>query len=234
MVAILKREMSGYFSSPIGYIFLAGFYLASAVLFWMINIYADTSNMSSLFNILQILQIVLVPILTMRLMSEEKKQKTDQLLLTSPVSLTGMVLGKFFAALAVFAIGLAATVVYALTLAIYVNVDTFVILGNIVGMLLIASALISIGIFISSLTENQVVAVFVSFIVLVTLYLIGSASSAITNPFLQTLLSTVAIFNRYNNFAMGMFNLGDALYYFSVAAIFIFLTVRMLEKRRWS
>jgi ABC-2 type transport system permease protein len=234
MLAIFKREMKGYFSSAVGYIFLAGFFFATAFVFWMGNLAGNTSDMSTLFNSMQFALVFLMPILTMRLMSEEKKQRTDQLLLTSPISLTGMVFGKFLAALIVFAIGLASTVVYALTLAIYVNVDTFVILGNILGTLLLAAALIGIGLFISSLTENQVVAVFVSFIVLLLLYIVGYASGAITNKILLTLVTSVALFTRYTNFAMGIFNLGDAVYYFSIAAVFIFLTVRMIEKRRWS
>jgi ABC-2 type transport system permease protein len=233
MVAILKREFRGYFTSAVGYVFLAVFYFFAAYFFCLDNLASNSTNVSNLFNSMVIIFVIIIPVLTMRLLCEEKKQKTDQLLLTSPISLSGMVMGKFLAALAVFAIGLASMVVFGLTMAVYVNVDTFVIFGNIIGTLLLASAMISIGLFISSLTENQVVSAIASVAVLFVLFLIGSLSSAITNTFLQALVSALSISSRYTNFAMGIFNLGDAVYYFSIAAVFIFLTVRMLEKRRW-
>lgn len=234
MVAILKREFHSYFSSAIGYVFLAVFYFFASLFFASYNLTGNTTSMSNLFSSLIMVYVILIPILTMRLMCEEKKQKTDQLLLTSPVSLTGMVMGKFLAALSVFAMGLASTVVFALTMAAFVSVDTFVIFGNIVGMLLLAAALISIGLFISSMTESQIISAVGSICIILVLYLIGSFSSSVTNKILQTILSALSVSSRYTNFAMGIFNLGDAVYYFSIAAVFIFLTVRVLEKRRWS
>ena len=234
MIAIFKRELNSYFSSAIGYTFLAVFYILSAIFFSLANLLYNSSSTSSLFSQIVFIMIFLIPILTMRLMCEEKKQKTDQLLLTSPVSLTGMVFGKFLAALAVFGLGLASTIIYSLTMAIYVELDTAVILGSIVGVLLLAAALIAIGIFISSLTENQVVAAVASLFVMLLLYLINGISSLVSNSILNSILSALSISSRYNNFAMGIFNLSDAIYYFSIAAVFMFLTVRMLEKRRWS
>lgn len=234
MVAILKREFHSYFSSAIGYVFLAVFYFFAAFFFANFNLMGNTTNTSNLFTTLIMVYVVLIPILTMRLLCEERKQKTDQLLLTSPVSLTGMVMGKFLAALSVFAMGLASTVVFSLTMAAFVSVDTLVIFGNIVGMLLLAAALISIGLFISSLTESQIISAVGSICIILVLYLIGGLSSSVTNKILQTMLSALSINSRYTNFAMGIFNLGDAVYYLSIAAVFIFLTVRVLEKRRWS
>jgi ABC-2 type transport system permease protein len=234
MVAIFRREMKSYFTSPIGFIFLAGFYLVSGFLFWQINLVNSITDVSYLFSDVTITLVVLIPILTMRLFSEEKKQKTDQLLLTSPVSLTGMVIGKFLSALAVFATGLAVTLVYGLTMAVYVNIDGAVIFTNILGMLLLGAALIGIGMFISSMTENQVVAIFASFIVILMLFIVQSLSSVLTSAVWQSIISAIAVQSRYNNFAAGIFNLGDAVYYLSIAVVFIFLTVRMLEKRRWS
>lgn len=234
MTAILKREFQSYFTSAIGYVFLGVFYFFAALFFVSYNLVANTTNTSTLFTTLILTFVVLIPVLTMRLMCEEKKQRTEQLLLTSPVSLFGMVMGKFLAALAVFAMGLASVVVFSLTMAAYVSVDGAVIFGNLVGLLLLASALISIGIFISSLTESQIISAVGSIFVILVLYLIGGFSSSVTNKVVSALLSALSVSSRYTNFSMGIFNLGDAVYYLSIAAIFLFLTVRVLEKRRWS
>jgi ABC-2 type transport system permease protein len=150
------------------------------------------------------------------------------------VSLSGVVAGKFLAALTVFSMGLFSVVIFSLTMAAYVNVDTFVILGNIIGTLLFASALIGIGIFISSLTESQVISAVASFFVMLMLLMLSSLNSLVTNKFMQGIISAISISTRYNNFSMGIFNLSDSVYYLSIAAAFIFLTVRVLEKRRWS
>jgi ABC-2 type transport system permease protein len=234
MTAVYKREIRGYFSSAIGYVFLAIFYFFAAIFFYSSNLANNTSDIAGLFNNLNFIIVVLIPLLTMRLICEETKQKTDQLLLTSPVSLTGVVLGKFLAALTIFCIGLSSIVIFSLTMAAYVNIDAFVILGNFLGTILLASALIGIGIFISSLTESQVISAVASFFVMLLLSIMGNFSSVVTNKFLQAIISEISISTRYNNFSMGIFNLGDTVYYFSIAALFIFLTVRILEKRRWS
>jgi ABC-2 type transport system permease protein len=126
MTAILKREFQSYFTSAIGYVFLSVFYFFAALFFCTYNLAGNTTNTYSLFNTLIVTFVILIPILTMRLMCEEKKQRTEQLLLTSPVSLTGIVMGKFLAALCVFAMGLASTVVFSLTMAAFVTVDTAV------------------------------------------------------------------------------------------------------------
>lgn len=233
MTAIYRREIKNYFSSGIGYIFLAVFYFFAAFFFAEGNLGSNTTDVSSLFSNLNFIMVILIPILTMRLLCEEKRQKTDQLLLTSPVSLTGVVFGKFLAALTVFCFGLAIVAIFSFTMAAYVTVDTFVILGNFLGTLLMASALIGIGMFISSLTESQVIAAVASFFIMLLLSIIGNMTSIVTNKVALALISAVSISTRYTNFSMGIFNLGDAIYYFSIAAAFIFLTVRILEKRRW-
>lgn len=234
MTAILKREFQSYFTSAIGYVFLGVFYFFAALFFVSYNLASNTTNTSTLFTTLILTFVVLIPVLTMRLMCEEKKQRTEQLLLTAPVSLFGMVMGKFLAALAVFAMGLASVVLFSLTMAAYVSIDGVVILGNLIGLLLLASALISIGIFISSLTESQIISAVGSIFVILVLYLIGGFSSSVNNKVVAAILSALSVSSRYTNFSMGIFNLGDAVYYLSIAAIFIFLTVRVLEKRRWS
>lgn len=234
MSAIYKRELHTYFTTASGYVFLAVFYALSGFFFFAVNLQGSTTDLGGLFSTLLLVWVFLVPILTMRLFSEERRQKTDQLLLTAPVRLTDIVFGKFLAALTIFGAGIGIVVIYALVLAGMGNVDLWATVGSFLGISLLGAGLISIGMFISSLTENQVVSAVASIFIMLILYLIDSISSAVNNSVLSSVVSEISIFSRFKNFALGVFNLGDTVFYISVAALFLFLTVRLLEKRRWA
>lgn len=234
MLAILRREFSAYFRSPIGYIYLAVFYIFSGFFFFTNNLYSGYSSITGVYSSLFSIIMFLIPILTMRLMSEDKKQKTDQALLTAPISLFSLVMGKFLAALCVFCMGLAVTLVYAFVIAIFTTVSWSVVFGNLIGTILLATALIAIGMFISTLTENQVIAAVGGFAVMLFLMLIDNLKNVVTNTVLQKIVTGVSFYERYTGFVMGKFNYADAVFYLSVAAIFIFLTIRVIERRRWS
>jgi ABC-2 type transport system permease protein len=234
MYAIYKRELKSYFSSAIGFVIVTAFVFFGSLFFALDNIMNDTSNMSSLFSSLVLIYVFIIPVLTMKTFSEEKRQKTDQALLTSPVSLGGIVMGKFLAALTVYAIGLSCTAVFGIILASCASVEPWVIVGNIVGLLLVGAALIAIGIFISNITESQVIAAIAGIFIMLLLFLIENISALIPVQFIQDVIKSISISARYTNFALGIFNLADAFFYLSVAALFVFFTVRMLEKRRWS
>ena len=178
----------------------------------------------------------LIPVLTMKLLSEEKKMKTDQALLTAPVSLYGVVAGKFLAAFLLFCTAVASTVVYALVLSVFADVEWVVVIGNIVGIVLLGMAMISIGLFISGLTENQVIAAVGSFAILLLLMLMDGLVSVLPSflSFLAPVLEQLSFNGRYSGFTMGLFDISDALFFVSVTAVFLFLTVRTLEKRRWA
>ncbi len=233
MVAILRRELKAYFASPIGYIFLAVFCLFSGMFFFANCLSAQSADISAVFASMFTVTLFLMPILTMRLLSEERKQKTDQALLTAPVNLFGLVMGKFLAALILFAIGLCVMLIMTLVLAAFGPVDWAKFLGNFVGMLLMGAALISIGLFISSLTENQVISAVASFAVMLGLLLLDGFSSLISNPIAQSIISGISVSQRYSDFTMGIFNFANAIFFLSVIAIFIFFTIRVFEKRRW-
>lgn len=233
MSAIFKREIKSYFKSAIAYVYLTVFFFFSGIFVLAQNITVASSDMSSLFSGLVLVSVIMVPILTMRLMSEETKQKTDQELLTAPVGLTGIVLGKFLAALCVYAIGLSVTIVYAVSLAFFGQVEIWVFLGNLLGSLLVGAAFVAIGLFISSLTESQVVAAVGSIAVLLVFYIIQGLESFFSNTVVTNIVNFIAISQRYSNFASGIFNLSDAVYFLSLAAVFLFLTVRTMESRRW-
>ena len=234
MGAIFRREMSAYFTSPIAYMFLAIFNFFAGLFFTLICLLNRNTDMSSVYSNMLFMLVFLFPVLTMRLLSEERKQKTDQCLLTSPVSLTGIVLGKYFAALVVYALSLISVLLYAIILAAFSPIDWAVMIGSIIGSLFVGVAFISIGLFISSLTENQIIAVIGGFVVMMFLYLIDSISASISNTVVQTFLQKIAFTSKYNEFSSGIFNISTILYFLSTAVIFNYLTIRVLEKRRWS
>jgi ABC-2 type transport system permease protein len=233
MFAIYKRELKSYFSSAIGYVVISTFVFFASLFFVIYNIVSDSSNMSGVFGSMMLIYVFIIPILTMRTFSEEKKQKTDQALLTAPISLLSIVMGKFLAAFTVYSIGLSCTVVFAIILAACSTIETWVIIGNIIGMLFVGAALIGIGIFISNTTESQIIAAVAGIFVMLLLFLLGNISSIVQVAWIQNIIEGLSINQRYNNFSLGIFNVSDAVFYLSLAVVSIFLTVRMLEKRRW-
>ncbi len=234
MRAILKREINGYFTTPIGYIYLAAF-VAVASFYWFSGSLVYLSPETSyLFSNLVVITTFILPILTMRLFTEEKKLKTDQLLLTSPVSLLGLVLGKYVSALVVYALGLSVTLVFGAIMSLFGTVEWMVLLGNVLGLFLLGAAIISIGMFISSLTENQVIAAVGGFVAALLLYVIDAFSSIIPISWFSKLLTGISFYSHYSSFPYGIIDLTDVLFFLSAIAFFVFLTVRVLERRRWN
>ena len=234
MFAIFKRELKAYFTSPLGYVFLAIFYAFSGLFFYIFSLSVGSTDISSVFLMMFIVLMVFVPLLTMRLLSEDKKQKTDQLILTAPVSLLSIVMGKFLAAYAIFAIGVAVMPVYGFVMSAFATVSWLPIWGNTVGLLLLGGIFVSIGLFISSLTENQMIAAIGGFFINLMILLMNTLKSALPNGFLQDVLSSISVYSRYSEITSGIFSLSSLIFFVSVIFIFLFLTVRVLEKRRWA
>ena len=234
MGAIFKRDFTSYFNSAIGYITMAVFFFFSGLYFYTTCLYTETSDMYYVFQSMFLVIMFVIPLFTMKLFSEERKQKTDQALLTSPISITRIVIGKYFSAIAMFAICLLIFVVFEIILAFIATPSVGVIFGNILGLLLLGSSLISIGIFVSSLTESQAVAALVTFAIEFVINILDSFASTVSNDFLKNLLLAFSFRTRYNNFALGLINLADMIFYLSVTALFLFLTIRVIDKRRWS
>ena len=234
MFAIFKRELKAYFTSPLGYVFLAIFYAFSGLFFYIFSLSVGSTDISSVFLMMFIVLMVFVPLLTMRLLSEDKKQKTDQLILTAPVSLLSIVMGKFLAAYAIFAIGVAVMPVYGFVMSTFATVSWLPIWGNTVSLLLLGGIFVSIGLFISSLTENQMIAAIGGFFINLMILLMNTLKSALPNGFLQDVLSSISVYSRYSEITSGIFSLSSLIFFVSVIFIFLFLTVRVLEKRRWA
>ena len=234
MFAIFKRELKAYFTSPLGYVFLAIFYAFSGLFFYIFSLSVGSTDISSVFLMMFIVLMVFVPLLTMRLLSEDKKQKTDQLILTAHVSLLSNVMGKFLAAYAIIAISVADMPVYGFVMATFATVSWLPIWGNTVGLLLLGGIFVSIGLFISSLTENQMIAAIGGFFINLMILLMNTLKSALPNGFLQDVLSSISVYSRYSEITSGIFSLSSLIFFVSVIFIFLFLTVRVLEKRRWA
>ena len=233
MSAIFKREFKSYFSTPIGFVIVAAFVLFSGMFFSVI--YASGSpNIEAVVSTLSTVVIFATPFITMRLISEDRRQKVDQALLTAPISVTDIVLGKFFAALALFCLGISVTLVYQFIVTALVSVNWLIFLYSFLGIVLLGCVMISIGMFISSLTESPVVSAALTFAVFLAVMLLGSYAASNDSALLTTINSAVSFIDRFNSFCTGIFNLADVVYMVSVTFLFIVLTVRSVEKRRWA
>ena len=233
MLAIFKKEMRSYFTGAIGYAFLVIFLAVGAALFCLTTLFAMTADVSTYFVYMMVFSGVMLPLLTMKSFSEERKIKTEQLVLTSPVSLVSMVMGKFLAAFTVFA---GATLVSSFSFVVlyrYASVKTAMLLGNLVALLLVGMTFISIGMFVSSLTENQLAAAVGTIGIILAFLGVGVLTSLVpSNYAIRFVLDSLSVFSRFQSFTNGYFDFSSVLFYLSVSAIFLYLTVRVYDRRR--
>ena len=287
MTAVYKRELGAFFKGMPGYLFTAFMLIFTGVYVMVYNLSGYTARFEYALSAVSFVYLVAVPILTMRSMAEEKKQKTDQLLYALPLPLSKVVLGKYLATVTVLLIPCAVMAVYPLLFTLWGQVNVWTALGALFAFFLLGAALIAIGLFISSLTENQVASAVITLVVMLLVYLMGSFDGYLSpmsrasmlslaaalagcgflmywltkNWVVSTLLTALSIgglywyyvaeplvfyglfakvlselslFDRFYGFINGVFDLRSAVYYLSVAALFVFLTVKALEKRRWA
>ena len=233
MLAIFKRELKAYFTGVIGYVFLVIYLAVAGILFGYTTLMSMSSDMSVYYTLMLIFSAVTLPLLTMKSFSEERKIKTEQLVLTSPVSLVSMVMGKFLAATAVFA---GATLVSSLSFVIlyrYASVKTAMLFGNFIALLLVGMTFISIGMFVSSLTENQLAAAVGTIGIILAVLAVGVLTSLVpSNYWIRFVLDSLSVFTRFQSFTNGYFDFSSVLFYLSLSAIFLYLTVRVYDRRR--
>ena len=234
MGAIYRREMGAFFSSAIAYIFLGVFFAISGFFFVNSTLAYATTDLTGTFGSIFLILVFLIPLMTMKLFSEEKRQRTEQGLLTAPIGLTSIVLGKYFAALTLYTIGISIFLVFGLILEFFGTVAWASVLSNFVALFFLGAAFIAVTLFVSTLTENQGISAILGFLSLLVLYLMDSIASAISVEFISDILKTLSFYSRYNEFVTGLFNLSSVLFFVSVAVVFNFLSVRVFEKRRWS
>lgn len=234
---IALRELRAYFNSPIAYVFLFAF--AGAALFTFFNIKAffarGQADLRGLFEAVPLLLLMLVPALTMRLWAEEAKQGTLEVLLTLPAKDHELIAGKFLASWLLLAAGLALTLPLAVTVSMLGNMDWGPVMGGYLGALLLGGAYLAVGQFVSALTENQILAFILTFLVCLTLYGLGTELfSGLFPTRTATLLRSLATGSRFLSIARGVIDLRDFIYYVSLTLFFLTLSVGALRVRRWA
>ena len=227
--------MRSYFTGVIGYVFLVIFLAVAGVAFAYTTLFSMSSNLSSYYTVMLLFSAIVLPILTMKSFSEEKKTKTEQLLLTAPVSIISVVAGKFLASYTMFAGALIFTALYAVILIPYGALSVAVIIGNVAALLLVGMVFISIGLFVSSLTENQLAAAVGTIAIILVLLGIGLLSTLLPSSYwLRFVLDALSVFNRFQNFTNGYFDIASLVYYLSVSCVFLYFTVRVYDRRRYN
>ena len=235
MSAIYKREMRSYFTGVIGYVFLVLFLALGGAIFCITTLFRMSSDISSFFTYMLIFSAVVLPLLTMKSFSEERKTKTEQLLLTAPVSIPAMVLGKFLAAFTMYGGALFVNSLYFLILYRYAEMKTANLVGNVLALLLVGMTFIAIGVFVSALTENQLSAAIGTMAIILVFLAIGVLNSLLpANFWLRYVLNCFSLFTRFQTFTNGYFDLSSLLYYLSVSAVFVYLTIRVYDRRRYN
>lgn len=231
--AICSKELSSYFLSPTAYVVAAVFLSLTGYFFTAIVTSLRLAEMRLVFPDMATIFLFVAPVLTMRLIAEEKRSGTDELLFTAPVSITAIVLGKFLAVLIVYCVILVLTFTYPGMLMRYANPDIGPIGSGYLGLLLVGAVFLSVGLFASSLTNSQVVAGIVTFGILLFTFVISWAANTFSG-LAGLILSVFSLFDRLSDLQKGVINLSDIFYYVSFVFVFLFLTVRVLDSRRWS
>ena len=234
MLSILKRELRAYFYSPLGYVFIGAVYLFSGYYFYTYNLSVNTTDMGTLFSLLFPVIMFLVPVLTMRLLSEDKRLKIDQQLFTLPITKVGIVFGKYLAAVVIYIIAISSTLIEAVVMSFFGTVIWSEVIGNFTGLLLLGITLIAICLFVSSLTESQVVAAVIGFMISLFLMLADAFVYIVKSELLKTFFYGISIKNRYTPYTLGIFEFSGTIFFLSFAALFLCLTIAVLDRKRWS
>jgi ABC-2 type transport system permease protein len=224
--------MGAYFVSPIAYLVMAAFLLISGFFFSIILIGSQQASMQGLFANVTVILLFVAPLLTMRLLADEQRTGTLEVLLTAPVHDWEVVVGKFVAALALFTLMLCCTLVYPLVLVwLGSTPDWGPVISGYIGLLLLAGAMLAIGTMASAVSENQIVTAFIAFAILLLLWLIGAASQVL--PTATAVFEALSLNGRYQDFVRGAINLEDVVYYLSLMIGSLFIATRLLETRHY-
>lgn len=248
-LVIARKELKQLFSSPIAYVALAMFFLITGFLFFsMIGVYTEQVLQlqgspppdfnptriifTPLYQDVSFVLILLVPVLTMRLVSEEDRTHTMELLATSPVTSAAIVLGKYLAAVVLFLVLLALSVYMPLSLAVVGRLDWGLLASSYVGLLLLGGAFLAIGLFASTLNENQIVSAAIGFALLLMFWVLGFAQQA-SGSAVQQALSSLSFSAHFGNLTGGVIDTQDVVFFLSLAGFFLLLGTLALESRKW-
>lgn len=287
MISVYKKEIRSYFTNMTGYVFVAFLLLITGIFTTAMNLKSGYPNFEYVLSSAGFTFIFIIPVLTMRALAEEKHQKTDQLLFSLPISVTDIVLGKYFSMLTVLAVPMGVMCLYPLILMFYGTVYLTATYSAIFGFFLLGASLIAIGMFMSSLTESQIIAAVLSLAAILLAYLMSGLASLVPTTAMASFIafticilataalvyymtknSTVAyviaiagegalfilyffkqsmfagaftrilgwlsLYDRFNSFVYGIFDITSVVYYISVIFIFVFFSIQTVEKQRWS
>ena len=287
MIAILKREIKSYFCSVTGYMFCAFMLLFAGIYTVAINVHSSYANFEYVLSNMDFIYIIIIPVLTMRVISEERKQRTDTLLYSLPVSMTKVVVAKYLAMLSVLLVPVVIMGFYPLVLSLFGTVNFLSAYSSLLGFFLLGASLIAMGMFASSVTDNQALAAGLAFLIVIVNYFItsfayylsGTAKASLIalgitvlaigilvyiltkdysvagvvtvigegalafmyfafptklEGLFPAIIEKLSLFERFTVFTEGVFSLVSVIYYVLVSAIFVFITVQSMEKRRWS
>ncbi|MHB8054901.1 MAG: ABC transporter permease subunit [Candidatus Aminicenantales bacterium] len=248
---IAKKELRAYFTSPVAYVVFTVFSLLAGFFFYSLINWFNTLSLqlsqnpsyyaqlninqqvfAPLFNNLSIILLLMIPLLTMRLFAEEKKNGTEEMLFTSPISVNRIILGKYFAALCVLLGMLALTALPAGFAFLYGNPELPAFLTGYLGLFLMGAAFIALGLFFSALTENQIVAAVLTFGALLLFWIVSWAASA-ASGLGRSILDYASILRHFDNLTRGILDTSDIVYYLSFIFLGLFLTHAVIQSRRW-
>ena len=234
MGAIYRREMQGYFYTPAAYVFMGVFLTLASIFFGITNLASRSSNLLELLGQLSYLWMLLSPILTMRLIAGERRQHTEQLLFSSPCSLSGMILGKFLAACTVLLLAVVSSMMYACVVAVYGKLYIGETAVGYLGLVLHGCAFIALDLFVSCFAKSQMTAVVLGFGVNLLVWMADVLASAVTIEAISQALDFISLYRRFSPFVRGQLSLSSVMFYLLFITVMIFLSVRALDARRWS
>jgi ABC-2 type transport system permease protein len=227
-----KKEMRSFFDSPIAYIVITIFLLITGWFFFSDLFLINQASMRNLFGIVPFIFMFFVPAVTMRLISEEKRSGTIEVLLTLPVKDHEIILGKFLAGLILICVAVVLTFVYTFTLSGLGDLDFGSVVAGYIGLIFLGATYLSVGMFTSSLTQNQIVAFITSFVIIFALFMLDKVLIFMPG-FLVSFLEYLSVDYHFSNIARGVIDSRDVIYYLSIIFLFLFLAVRALESRKW-
>lgn len=234
MRAIASREIGAYYNTMIGYVFTSICLLVCGIFFASSNIIGKSASFNNVLGSISYVLILITPLLTMRLFAEERKNKSEQMLLTAPISITKIVLGKYIAAMTVLLVTLLISGIFPLILFLLGEPYIGEILLGYFGVILLGSTFVSVGIFISANTENQLTAAVSTMGVLLLFWLIDAIVPTFSNPVVNRIANGLSLYQQFESFQIGILSVSSLIYFVSFTFLFLFFTVRSIEKRRWS
>jgi len=234
ILAIFKKEFKSYFVSPIAYVFITVYLVISSFLFFQTFFINNQADMRGYFQFLPWIFLFFVPAITMRSWAEERKAKTLELLLTWPVSDFEVVAGKFLAAFGFLAVGILLSMTIPITIMIIGKPDLGPIMGGYLGALLMGGAYLAIGMWISSYTENQIIAFILGVVATFVFFIIGSPFIVVFAPnVLAPLFTFLGLGTHFESIERGVIDSRDIIYYCSIVGFFLFLNIQSLASRKW-